>query len=99
MLTINDVVAFTRRGGRVCPKPDKWRQLYDMLHVRHQKGMGREVPLPLILAAWEQPALNKMMRLREHIQWAADHNCLAEVCDFLTALQESDWHHLNESTK
>lgn len=44
----------------------------------------------------DTPAISKMLRLREHIHWAADHGCLTEVYDFLRALPESDWHHVGD---
>jgi hypothetical protein len=40
--------------------------------------------VPLILAArHETPAMLKMVRLAEHIQWAKKHNALPEVAAFL----------------
>jgi hypothetical protein len=53
--------------------------------------------VPLIGAAWyETPAMLKMVRLAEHVQWAAKHNALLEVAAFLRGLREDEWHHLGE---
>jgi hypothetical protein len=38
----------------------------------------------------------KMVRLAEHIQWAAKHNALPELAAFLRGLREDEWHHLDE---
>jgi hypothetical protein len=63
---------------------------------KKRKG-GGDPSVPLIIAAWwDTPALPKMMRLREHIEWASNHGCLDVVYRFLTELPESDWHHVGE---
>jgi len=68
-----------------------------MLPDKKHKVTGWEPALPLILAAWwDTPAISKMLRLREHIQWAADHGCLNEIYDFLRALPEGDWYHVGD---
>ena len=68
-----------------------------MLPNRQQVGAGWEPPLPLILAAWhEAPAMLKMLRLAEHIEWAAKHSALEPVSTFLRGLREQDWYHVGE---
>jgi hypothetical protein len=53
--------------------------------------------MPLIGAAWhDAPAMLKMVRLAEHLQWAAKHNALSDVAAFLRGLREDEWHHLGE---
>ena len=65
--------------------------------VRRRAVDAWEPALPLILAAWhDTPAMLKMVRLAEHLQWAAKHNALSEVADFLRGLREDEWHHLSE---
>jgi hypothetical protein len=47
--------------------------------------------------AWHNaPAMLKMVRLAEHIQWVEKHNALQEVAAFLWGLREDEWHHLGE---
>jgi hypothetical protein len=59
-------------------------------------GSGWEPSLPLILAAWwDTPALSKMLRLHEHIRYAAEHDVLDEVDKFLRALSNEQWFTLN----
>jgi hypothetical protein len=68
-----------------------------MLPNRSPFGAGWQPALPLILAAWlDTPALLKMLRLAEHIQWAAQHGALELVGNFLRELREEDWFHIGE---
>ncbi|MBL0353058.1 MAG: hypothetical protein IPP03_10495 [Dechloromonas sp.] len=90
-------MAEVQKNKRVCPQPQRWLQLFDMLPDKKLSGAGREPSLPLILAAWwDTPAMSKMLRLREHIEWAASHGCLEEVNMFLRGLPEDQWHHIGE---
>jgi len=64
---------------------------------RKRAGAGWEPALPLILGAWyETPALPKMLRLKEHIDWAEQRGVLDEVDKFLRSLTESEWAHIGE---
>ena len=91
------LIAFCRENNRVCPQPMPWQKLWEMLPDRQQVGAGWEPSLPLILAAWhEAPAILKMLRLAEHIEWAAKHNALEPVGTFLRSLPERDWYHVGE---
>lgn len=97
MTTVEDVFAEVQKNNRVCPHPQKWQQLYELLPEKKRKGAGWEPALPLILAAWwDTPAMSKMLRLREHIQWAAAHGCLEQVHRFFLSLAEDEWHHIGE---
>ncbi len=40
--------------------------------------------------------MRKMLRLAEHIEWAAQHGALESVARFLRDLREEDWHHVGE---
>jgi hypothetical protein len=97
MITIDQVLAVATENKRICPQPQKWQQLYELLPDRKRKGAGWEPSLPLILAAWwDTPAMSKILRLREHIEWAAAHGVLEQVHTFLQSLPEEEWHHLGE---
>ena len=94
---LDEVLAMAASNGRVCPQPQLWNRLYGLLPNKRQTDHGWEPPLPLILAAWyETPALSKIARLREHIEWADQHGALEIVCDYLASLPETQWHHLGE---
>lgn len=97
MISLQQVLAEAAKNNRVCPQPQKWQQLYELLPNKKQKGGGWEPALPLTLAAWrDTPAMSKMARLREHIEWAAKYGSLGRVNEFLRSLPEEEWHHLGE---
>jgi hypothetical protein len=94
---VASLIAYCRENNRVCPLPQRWHQLWEMLPDRRQAGDAWEPAFPLILAEWhDAPAMLKMVRLAEHIEWAEKHNALPEVAAFLRGLQEDEWHHLGE---
>lgn len=77
--------------------PSHWETLWKMLPQRKRVGGGCEPALPLILAAWyDTPDLLKMLRLKEHIDWAEQYGVLGEVDKFLRGLPESGWAHNGE---
>jgi hypothetical protein len=97
MITIDEVLKEIQKNDRVCPQPQKWNELYQMLPNKKRKGNSWEPSLPLILGAWwDTPAVSKMLRLREHIEWALKEGCLDEIYKFLSELKEEDWHHIGD---
>jgi len=83
---------WAKADGRVCPSPDSWNGLWEMLPGRARTGGGWNPPLPLILAAWSVAADGeKAARLALHIRWAADHGVLGDVDVFLRGLPEDQW--------
>jgi hypothetical protein len=94
---LESLIAYCREKDRICPLPPHWQRLWEMLPNRSRDGAGWRPPAPLILAAWhDTPAMLKMLRLKEHIEWAAQHGALEAVDRFLVSLQEEDWFHLGE---
>jgi hypothetical protein len=92
-LTVVEVMVEARKNNRVCPKPAKWQQLFEMLPDRQHS----EPPPPLVGAAWDgTPSIPKRMCFREHIEWAASHGSLQQVYTFMKALREDEWHHMGE---
>lgn len=92
--TPQSLIAFCREGHRVCPMPQSWNTLFEMLPNRKRTALGWEPPLPLNLEAWDTtPAALKTLRLAEHIEWAAEHGTLGAVAAFLRALPENEWLH------
>jgi len=91
------LITYCSENKRVCPMPDNWNELWKMLPNRFRHGSGWEPSLPLIMAAWhDTPAMLKMIRLREHLEWAEKHGGLDAVDQFLRDLTEKDWHHLGD---
>lgn len=92
-----DLISYASENGRVCPVPMRWNELWDMLPGRHRVGSGWEPPAPLILAAWwGTPASSKILRVREHLEYASEEGVLAEVDTFVRSLPETDWAHLGD---
>ena len=95
--SVDSLIAYCRENGRVCPRPSKWNELWEMLPERSRRGAGWEPPVPLILGGWNYSSnLEKMLRLNEHIEWAGSHGCLSAVAAFLMQLDEREWHHLSD---
>jgi hypothetical protein len=94
MANLNETLSEAQKKNRICPQPQKWNELYSMLPNKRQSHNGWEPPLPLILAAWDEaPAISKILRLKEHIEWAFQQGCLDAVHKFLCNLKEEDWYH------
>lgn len=85
-------------NNRLCPNPQKWKELYGMLKNTKQNSDGGWTPaLPLILFAWDTTMpIEKQLRFKEHIQWVADNNEIGEVGKYLRSLSEADWTHFGE---
>lgn len=82
---------------RVCPKPQKWDQLWKALKNKSRTQNSWTPSPPLILAAWYHTSdFLKQERLMAHLKWAEKENQLEEIYDFLLSLEEFDWHHEQE---
>jgi hypothetical protein len=91
--TVDEVMVEARKNNRVCPKPDRWRQLFAILPDK----LANKPMAPPIGASWPStPSLSKRMCMREHIEWAAAHGVIDEVFAFLKQLPEGDWHHMGD---
>lgn len=95
---IESLWSYCTSNGRVVPMPREWNRLYGMLKDRQRTSSGGwNPPVPLILAAWhDSPAVMKILRFRAHLDWALEHDQLAEIGAFLRALPEESWCHLGE---
>jgi hypothetical protein len=94
VVTLTDVLTLIESNDRVCPQPQKWYELYRFLPNKRQSHPA----VPLILGGWwhSTPA-HKQERLREHVEWAAEHGALDSVFRFLSSLREDDGLHLSEA--
>jgi hypothetical protein len=87
-----DLVALCSTNGRVCPMPEEWQQLWEMLPAKERIGGGWKPPLPLILAAWwDTTPLDKRRRLQQHLAYAKENGVLPQVATFLKSLPEDRW--------
>jgi glycine/D-amino acid oxidase-like deaminating enzyme len=95
--SLERLLTYCRENGRVCPMPQQWHRLWDMLPEKSCRGVGWEPSLPLILAAWwEASDEEKKERLEAHLRWASDHGVVDQVAEFLRSLTESEWHHRDD---
>jgi hypothetical protein len=96
-VNLEDTLRLATENNRVCPKPQRWNELYQSLPSTRRVGAGWEPPLPLILGAWwDSTDTAKAARLCEHIEWANVQGALEGVHAFLAALPEHEWHHAGE---
>ena len=88
---------YVQADGRICPKPDRWNSLWEMLPGRQPVGAGWSPPPPLILAGWWYSSdADKQLRLREHIDYAAAHGALESVDHYLRDLGADQWHTIRD---
>jgi hypothetical protein len=88
------LITYVTENGRICPQPQRWNELWKLLPNRQQNANGGwNPPLPLILGAWHYATgLEKILRLREHMEYAHQNGVFEEVNRFLRSLAESDWY-------
>ena len=68
-----------------------------MLTVSRSRIPEVQLNPPPVGAAWlETPPLTKRMHFRDHVEWAAAHDCIEEVYAFLKRLPEQHWYHMGE---
>lgn len=98
MKEIEKLFNYCQENDRVCPSPQKWNELYELLpNAKRKKSRGFVPSAPLILAAWHHSSnLEKSLRLKEHIEWADQHGATKKVTDFIFSLKEEEWFHFND---
>ena len=69
---VDSLTVYCRDNKRVCPLPKAWQQLWEMLPEKRRTVDAWGAAIPLIGAAWHDASVMlKMMRLAEHLRWAA----------------------------
>jgi hypothetical protein len=95
METVETLLAYCEENKRVCPQPIKWHAFYELM-CEHQQPVEDQPLPPLILAAWSMPAVEKIVRLQQQIEWSERYGILDEASRFLRALREEDWYHFGD---
>ena len=86
------IFEFIKSEKRVCPKPDLWNEIWEMLPNKEQVVSGWSPPLPLILSAWWQTSdQEKKDRLKTHLIYAEQNGVLEEVSVFLKNIDQDQW--------
>lgn len=89
---LKSLLEYVKADGRICPMPDYWNKLWEMLPDKKHIGREWKPPMPLTLAVWwETPLETKTMRLDRHIRYAAEHGILDEVDAYLRGLRSDQW--------
>jgi hypothetical protein len=90
---VQSAIELARRMNRVCPLPEAWQALYEMLPL--PPSAGELPPPPITGQAWNRSSdLEKRLRLREQLEWAAALGKLDEIYDFLRKLPAKSWHYM-----
>lgn len=91
-MTTDQLLDYVKEDNRVCPKPQRWNELWNLLPDRESVRNGWNPPLPLILAAWyETTDVQKQERLATHIRFAAEKGVLERIEVFIKSLSPEDW--------
>ncbi|MBI5277450.1 MAG: hypothetical protein HY854_13425 [Burkholderiales bacterium] len=91
-VAVDEVLLLARKNNRVCPLPDEWQRIYQML-----PDTPPRLVRPLVDRDWAQTSsLAKRMVLRDQIEWAASAGLLGHLRDLLAELPEESWHHMGQ---
>jgi hypothetical protein len=91
-VSVDQALQLTRRNNRVCPMPERWRDMFDLMA---SIAPGKALP-PVVIdgAAWSVvPPMQKRIRLREQLEWAERLGLLDPVFRFLQDLPDEGWLH------
>lgn len=92
MLAVDEVMYEVRRYNRVCPVEAQWRILGQLL-----REAGEGAPEALAGPDFRRtPPLARRSRVREQVEWAAQHGMLREAFSFFSSLPEGDWVHMGD---
>lgn len=88
MMTNDELNEYLKNLPGDYPAPTEWMTLYEMLPDAPD---GSKPPLPMVLGALGVPKLAKIIRFREHIEWADKYEALLLIAVFLMVLPPEDW--------
>jgi len=89
------LLSYVSSGGRICPNPDEWIALSDIIGMN---GSGKKF-VPLILAGWAFSSdTEKRARVIEQIEYAftQELRIKTKFCQYLQSLKPEQWHVGNE---
>jgi hypothetical protein len=97
LFTLESAMLVARRNNRVCPRPQRWDALMELLPARKSLRGSQQPPAPPTGAAWAvTPPLTKRLCFREQIEWAEREGVLENVMAFMQAMSEEEWLHMGE---
>lgn len=77
-------------AGALCPMPDAWHKLFQIL--KPYETPSNPLTSPLILGGWDTPAEVKLERFEEHLAFADLAGVLDEMADYLKSLSSNQWY-------
>ncbi len=97
LFTLEAAMLVARRNNRVCPRPERWQEMFALLPPRKTLRGTQQPPMPPIGPAWAvTPSLTKRLCFREHIEWAETQGVLESIMSFMQTMPETDWLHMGE---
>lgn len=92
MIEIETIIDYCILNKRICPQPQIWNILWEMLENKKRENNSWTPSLPLILNAWQfTDDSMKRERFFEHLKWADNQNQLEKIALFLFSLNEDEW--------
>ena len=96
-VTVGTVLALSKKNNRICPKAGQWLMLHDILTLGGRRTLKPAAPEPVTGRVFHATSsINKRIRMRDQILWAADYGGLAAIYEFLLLLPEDEWCHVGE---
>lgn len=93
-VSLEAVMLLARSNNRACPLPEPWARFHRLLPPRVANGQRMPAPAPVDGRAWSATsAMQKRLRLRDQMEWAAREGALQAVFAFLSGLPEEEWEH------
>jgi len=94
----DDLMRLVRHNDRVCPKGRAWDRLYMLLRIRTEVGRTLLPPEPVDRASAQLTTdVQRQSCLRRQLEWAESVGALEPIAEFIAALPEHDWRHLDTS--
>jgi hypothetical protein len=96
---LKNLLDYVKADGRICPNPQEWNELWEMLSDKQLTGSSTRPPVPLILGAWNYASnISKIIRLAEQINYAAKYGKLDEIDTYLRGLKSEQWFRIKPNT-
>jgi hypothetical protein len=96
MINLSHAIKETDLNSRICPIPEVWQKIYDMLP---DKIVGEYVNHPVAMPEFKSDSCRTSLFLclrldfREHLDWASTHGVIEEVYHIIHNLPEEQWLH------
>lgn len=92
-LSVEVVMAEARRHNRVCPTEAEWQRLHTLL-----ASVAADAPPPPLkgIEYRRSAPLVRRIRVRDQVEWAAQHGLLPELFSFIESLPEDQWVHMGD---